>query len=195
MTFFSKLFGKKAPTLVEHSTLPMGDMMATIPQIDKSIFLEERDPLELFPTHEIPHRKARKSILEDLKSEDYHGMGKRDGYEDHELTLMEMHVDILASRFREAFQKALEEIEERIAMMAMYLTAELESAMPEQHKLIYTKHDLLIKQKRDLTLQMDLTVTGEGYIEKSVRYYKAGFRKGMALYLEEKLLFDQSKSL
>jgi hypothetical protein len=195
MTFFSKLFGKKAPTMVEQDKVAMDPMMASIPQIDKSIFIEDRDPTVLFPVQESIRPKPRKSILDDLKSEDYYGMGKRDGYEDHQLTLQDMQVDIIASRFKEEFHKALEDIEERISMMGMYLTPELQLAMPEQHELIHTKHDLLIKQKRTLMLQMDLAVTGEGYIEKSVRYYKAGFRKGMALYLEEKLLFDQSKSL
>jgi hypothetical protein len=195
MTFFSKLFGKKAPTPVEQGIVAADPMMTSIPQIDKSIFIEDRDPSVLFPSQEHVRPKTQKSILEDLKSEDYYGIGKRDGYEDHQLTLQDMQVDIIASRFKEEFYKALEDIEERVAMMEMYLTPELQLAMPEQHELIHTKCDLLVKQKRILLLQMDLAVTGEGYIEKSVRHYKAGFRKGMALYLEEKLLFDQSKSL
>ncbi|WP_146260421.1 hypothetical protein [Algoriphagus chordae] len=178
--------------MVEQTT-STDQMMATVPQVDRSIFLEERDPSFLISSQETPIKKAPKGILEDLKSEDYYGMGKRDGYDDHELTLMEMHVDIIASRFKEVFHKALEDIEERIAMMGMYLTPEFEAAMPEQHELVHTKHDLLVKQRRELSLQLDLAVTGEGYIEKSVRYYKAGFRKGMALHLEEKVLFHKPK--
>jgi hypothetical protein len=193
MTFFSRLFEKKTPAMVEQTEVIQDTMMTTIPQVDKSIFIDDRDLMALFPTERVPQKVAPRRILDDLKSKDYFGMGKRDGYDEHDLGIMEMHVDIITSDFREAFHGAIEEIEESIAKLGMYLTSELQEAMPEQHEQIHTKHDLLIKQRRELTLQLDLAVAGEGYIEKYVRYYRAGFRKGQSLFIEEKLLVPTPK--
>ena len=52
MSIFSKLFGKKAPASVEHQSQflsPAESSAATAPLIDKSLFIEDRHPSELFP--------------------------------------------------------------------------------------------------------------------------------------------------
>jgi hypothetical protein len=43
--------------------------------------------------------------------------------------------------------------------------------------------------KRDLKQQFDLAILGEGYIEKTVEQYKAGFKKGFRQWTEENLMF------
>ncbi len=53
----------------------------------------------------------------------------------------------------------------------------------------------LEKQKRDIMQQFDFAILSEGYIEKSVQQYKAGFRKGFSLWKDENLMFHPFKTL
>ena len=194
MTIFSRLFGKKAPATVEQTITDKFETspLSQVPQIDKSLFIEDRHPKDITRSIEASHIGPI-GILEDLKERDYFSLGRRHGYEDRSIDVMEEHVDIIASEFKEAFYAALEDLDEKIDDLAIYLTDEIKKVMPHQYEEIHTKQDKLVKQKREILSQIDLAVLGEGYIERSVRLYRAGFKKGFAFFAQEELLTPHSK--
>jgi hypothetical protein len=198
MNLFSKLFGKKAPVLVEPQSqilTPSEPMASQIPQIDKSLFTEDRHPSELFPIMEESSKSSKRSLLEDLKSRSYFSMGKRDGYEDHNFEVMDLNVNLIACDFKEVYAQAVQEIDEQIFKIERALDPKFEREMPLEYREVTMQKEQLEEQKRDLKQQFDLAVLGEGYIEKSIEQYKAGFRKGFGLWKEENLMFKPFNTL
>lgn len=191
MTVFSRLFGKKEVA----KAAPVQDIPSG-PSIDKMTFIEDRHPSDIFREAPIIEQVVeRKTILEDLLAKEYYSMGKRDGYEEHCLTLLEEHLDIIASDFREAYYKAIQDIDLVLSEMEVYLSETYKEKVPEIYGRIKTRYDQLKEQKKELLLQMDLGAVGEGFIEKSVRLYRAGFRKGFAIWSEEELIFRHIKTI
>jgi hypothetical protein len=197
MNILSKLFGKKAqntevsPTLGQIDPLQIQDN-----QIDKSLFIEDRHPNELFLDNESGSRKkSRKSILEDLKSKDYFGMGMRDGFEDPNFETMNQLVNLISCDFKEVYTLAIQEIDEQLFKINRTLMPQFEEEMPFEYREVQLQKEKLEEQKRDLKQQFDLAAIGEGYIEKSVEQYKAGFKKGFRQWTNENLLFQPFNSL
>lgn len=188
MTLFDKIFGKRQAETdaVEKPTSPY---------IDKALFIEEREPLELLG--EVPqtksHRESEPTVLGDLLDRDYFAMGKRDGYEDHTLEVMEERVELIAAGFREAYYKSRGEILERMDKVKLELTPKAKEIMPDQYARVEKKLLYLERSLEEVMLQIDLASCGEGYMEQSVRSYKAGYRKGYTLRLDEDVLFRDFK--
>jgi hypothetical protein len=67
--------------------------------------------------------------------------------------------------------------------------------MPYEYREVKLQKEMLEEQKRDLKQQFDLAALGEGYIEKSVEQYKAGFRKGLRQWTDEVVLFKPFNTL
>jgi len=191
MNIFSKLFGKKAPAAVEPQVQNLEPIEAQDRQIDKALFTEERHPNELFLGSEYGfQKKSRKSLLEELKSKDYFGMGMRDGYEDPNFETMDQHVNLISCDFREVYALAIQEIDEQIFRIERAIVPQFEEQMPYEFREVKLQKEKLEEQKRDLKQQFDLAAVGEGYIEKSVEQYKAGFKKGFRQWSNEKLMFQ-----
>jgi hypothetical protein len=191
MNIFSKLFGKKAPAVVEPQVQNLEPIEAQDRQIDKALFTEERHPNELFLGSEYGfQKKSRKSLLEELKSKDYFGMGMRDGYEDPNFETMDQHVNLISCDFREVYALAIQEIDEQIFRIERAIVPQFEEQMPYEFREVKLQKEKLEEQKRDLRQQFDLAAVGEGYIEKSVEQYKAGFKKGFRQWSNEKLMFQ-----
>jgi hypothetical protein len=191
MNIFSKLFGKKAPAVVEPQVQNLEPIEAQDRQIDKALFTEERHPNELFLGSEYSfQKKSRKSLLEELKSKDYFGMGMRDGYEDPNFETMDQHVNLISCDFREVYALAIQEIDEQIFRIERAIVPQFEEQMPYEFREVKLQKEKLEEQKRDLKQQFDLAAVGEGYIEKSVEQYKAGFKKGFRQWSNEKLMFQ-----
>lgn len=198
MNLFSKLFGKKAPSTVEPTSQnfnPTQEMEQQVPLIDKSLFTEDRHPSELFPMVEEQSKSSKRSLLEDLKSQNYYAMGKRDGHEDHNFEVMDQNVNLISCDFKEVYAQAVQEIDRQLFKIEKTLDPKFESEMPHEYREVSIQKEQLEEQKRDLKQQFDLAVLGEGYIEKSVQQYKAGFRKGVSLWKEENLMFQPFKTL
>lgn len=198
MNIFSKLFGKKAPATVEPQDQNQNaePMIAQDNLIDKSLFTEERHPNELFMGPESGiQKKSRKSLLEDLKSRDYFRMGMRDGYEEPNFETMDQHVNLIACDFKEVYSLAIQEIDEQLFMIDRTMVPQFEEQMPYEYREVMLQKEKLEEQKRDLKQQFDLAAMGEGYIEKSVEQYKAGFKKGFRQWTNEKLMFQPFNSL
>jgi hypothetical protein len=191
MNIFNKLFGKKAPAVVEPQVQNLEPIEAQDRQIDKALFTEERHPNELFIGSEYSfQKKSRKSLLEELKSKDYFGMGMRDGYEDPNFETMDQHVNLISCDFREVYALAIQEIDEQIFRIERAIVPQFEEQMPYEFREVKLQKEKLEEQKRDLKQQFDLAAVGEGYIEKSVEQYKAGFKKGFRQWSNEKLMFQ-----
>jgi hypothetical protein len=199
MNLFRKLFGRKAPTSVEPSNQtsnPTQEMEQQTPLIDKSLFIEDRHPSELFPSlGEEPAQPSKRSLLGELKSLNYYAMGKRDGLEDPNFEVMEQNVNLIACDFKEVFSQAIQEIDEQLFKIERILDPRFESEMPMEYREVSKQREQLEEQKRDLKQQFDMAVLGEGYIEKSVQQYKAGYRKGFSLWKNENLMFQPFKTL
>jgi hypothetical protein len=197
MNIFSKLFGKMTPSTVEPQSKTTTDTLATlIPSIEKSLFTEDRHPIELFPTEESASQtKSRKGILEDLKSKDYYAMGMRDGYDDHNFETMDQHVNLISCDYKEVYSLAIQEIDEQLLKIECTLVLQFEEQMPYEYREVKLQKEMLEEQKRDLKQQFDLAALGEGYIEKSVEQYKAGFRKGLRQWTDEVVLFKPFNTL
>ncbi|WP_439490542.1 hypothetical protein [Algoriphagus sp.] len=198
MNFISKLFSKAAPVQVEQNAVPNNsdnDMLTQLPQIDKSLFTEDRHPSEIFPIQDQGQGSAKKSILEDLKARNYFAMGRRDGHEDHNFETMDQNVNLIACDFKEVYARAIEEIDEHLFKIERILDPKFEKEMPLEYREVIKQQEQLLEQKRDLKQQFDLAVLGEGYIEKSVQQYKAGFKKGYKLWTEENLMFKPFNTL
>lgn len=197
MNFLSKLFGKKAQTTEVSPSLEQFDPFNLQDSpIDKSLFTEDRHPNELFVSGEPGSRKkSRKSILEDLKSKDYYAMGMRDGFEDPNFDTMNQLVNLISCDFKEVYTLAIQEIDEQLFRIDRTLMPQFEEEMPFEYREVKLQKEKLEEQKRDLKQQFDLAALGEGYIEKSVEQYKAGFRKGYRQWTNENLLFQPFNSL
>jgi hypothetical protein len=190
-TFFKKLFGTSpAPAQTEIPTISGIPAFPT-----RELFIEDRDPREFLAPEPPKKTRRERTILEELLSIDYAGTGHKDGYEIHDLAGLDMQLELIASDFRQAFDKALQDIEAELEPLGIHLTERVQQGAPELYEKIHTRQDQLVKQKRDLILQKDLAVTGEGFIEKPHRYYMAGFRRGYDLYVEEQLIFKHIKTL
>jgi len=198
MNLFTKLFGKKAPVSVEPTSPlsnPSLELETHTPFIDKSLFTEDRHPSELFPIVEESSKVSKRSLLEDLKSQNYYAMGKRDGHEDHSFEVMDQNVNLIACDFKEVYSRAIQEIDEQLFKIERTLDPKFENEMPLEYREVTMQKEQLEKQKRDIMQQFDFAVLGEGYIEKSVQQYKAGFRKGFSLWKDENLMFHPFKTL
>lgn len=199
MSIFSKLFGKKAPSSVEPQSqllIPSGPMATQVPQIDKSLFTEDRHPCELFPVQDsMDQKRSKKSLLEDLKSKDYYGMGMRDGLEDSNFETMDQNVKLIACDFKEVFSQAIQDIDDHLLKIERTLVPQFEEEMPYEYREVILQKEKLVEQKRDLKQQFDLSAVGEGYIEKSVERYKAGFKKGFRQWRDENLMFKPFHTL
>jgi hypothetical protein len=197
MNILSKLFGKKAQNTEVSPTLEQIDPFQILDnQIDKSLFTEDRHPNELFLDSEPGSRKkTRKSILEDLKSKDYYAMGMRDGFEDPNFETMNQLVNLISCDFKEVYTLAIQEIDEQLFKINRTLIPQFEEEMPYEYREVQLQKEKLEEQKRDLKQQFDLAALGEGYIEKSVEQYKAGFKKGFRQWTNENLLFQPFNSL
>lgn len=190
-TFFQKLFGTRPATAQPEMPAPI--LSPTFPKRD--LFIEDREPREFLSPEPVRLTKREKTILEELLALDYAGMGHKDGYEIHDLAGLDMQLELIATDFRQAFDKALQDIEVQLEPLGIHLTDRMREETPELFEKIHTRQDQLVKQKRELMTQKDLALTGEGFVEKPYRYYKAGFRRGYDLYVEEQLIFKHIKTL
>ena len=190
-TFFKKLFGSRpAAAQPELSATSVSPASPT-----KDLFIEDRHPQEFLSPEPVRQTKREKTILEQLLTLDYMGMGHKDGYEIHDLAGLDMQLELIATDFRQAFDKALQDIEVQLEPLGIHLTERMREDTPELFEKIHTRKEQLVKQKRELMTQKDLALTGEGYVEKPYRYYKVGFRRGYDLYVEERLIFKHIKTL
>lgn len=188
-----KLFSIKAPVQVEQNTVD--SMLSDVPQIDKSLFVEDRHPSEIFSETIENRNSSKRSILEELKGKNYFAMGRRDGLEEHNFEIMDQNVNLIACDFKEVYAQAIQELDEHIFKINRTLDPIFEKEMPLEYREIMMQKDLLEEQKRDLKQQFDLAALGEGYVEKSVQQYKAGFRNGHRYWTEENLMFKPFNTL
>lgn len=199
MSIFTKLFGKKAPVLVEPQSqvlTPSESMATSVPMIHKSIFTEDRHPSELFSIEDsLTKQKSKKSLLEDLKSKNYYAMGMRDGYDDPNFETMNQNVNLIACDYKEVYAVAIQEIDEQLLKIERTMVPQFEEQMPFEYREVKLQKEMLEEQKRDLKQQFDLATLGEGYIEKSVEQYRAGFRKGLRQWTDEVVLFKPFSTL
>lgn len=190
-TFFQKIFGTR-PAAAQPE-LPAPSVSPAFPK--RELFVEDREPGEFLSPEPARLTKREKTILEELLALDYAGMGHKDGYEIHALEGLDMQLELIATDFRQAFDKALQDIEIQLEPLGIHLTERMKEETPELYEKIHTRQDQLVKQRRELMQQKDLAITGEGFVEKPYRYYKAGFRRGYDLYVEEQLIFKHIKTL
>jgi len=171
------------------------DMTSHIPQIDKSLFTEDRHPSEIFPVRSGSQASSKRSILEDLKDKNYFAMGRRDGLDDHNFETMDQNVTLIACDYKEVYAQAIHELDDHIFKINRTLDPMFEKEMPYEYREIMMHKDQLEEQKRDLKQQFDLAALGEGYVEKSVQQYKAGFRNGHRYWTKENLMFKPFNTL
>lgn len=200
MNIFKKLFAPTSPAKVEianQNPNTVETMEAPRPTIDQFLFTEDRHPSILFPSGEIKpaQPKSKKSILEHLKSKNYFVMGMRDGLDDHNFEIMDQNVNLIACDFKEVYAQAIQEIDEQLLKIERTLDPKFEEQMPLEYREVRLQKETLEEQKRDLQQQFDLANLGEGYIEKSVEQYKAGFRKGFKQWTDENLMFKPFNTL
>lgn len=186
MTIFSKLFGKR-PAAAYVQEAPA--MMET-PVIDRALFVEEPPREERGHTATLAEEGT---VLASLLVRDYQSMGRKDGYEYHDLDRMDFQMELIAADFRQAYDKELQEVEHQMAELEPYLVEKIKLEAPDLYIKIETKHKSLLKKQRELMLQKDLAMTGEGYIEPAVKYYKAGFLSGFGVKMKEDILFKHVK--
>lgn len=168
---------------------PSKDMTSQIPQMDKSLFTEDRHPSEIFPVSSGSQVSSKRSILEDLKGKNYFAIGRRDGLDDHNFETMDQNVNLIACDFKEVYAQAIHELDDHIYKINRTLDPMFEKEMPYEYREIMMQKEQLEEQKRDLKQQFDLAALGEGYVERSIQQYKAGFRNGHRYWTEENLMF------
>jgi hypothetical protein len=192
MTIFSKLFGKRPveskTTAIHQATEPEK------PVVPRDLFIEDRDP-SFFEADTRSAPKIERSLLQDILSLDYEAMGRTAGYSLHDLGRMDEQLDKIASEFRLAYARAIQDLDIEMDGLERHITDRLEAETPDTYRRIKGRYDLCVREKRELMLQRDLAVTGEGYMEKATRYFQSGFRAGYDLYIEEKLLFKHPKTV
>lgn len=183
MTIFSRLFGKR-PAAVQAQEAPA---LVEIPMVDRALFIA--DPIESGRQDEC----VEASVLSELLTRDYEDAGRKDGHEYYDLDRMKLQIDLIATDFRKAYDKELEEVEYQLGQLAPQLREDLQELVPGLYRKLDTRFKELEKTKRSLQLQKDLAVLGEGYVESAVKYYKAGYLSGMKVRLEGDLMFKHIK--
>jgi len=171
------------------------DMTPHIPQIDKSLFTEDKHPSEIFPTGSETQVISKKSILEDLNGKNYFAMGRRDGLDEHNFETMDQNINLIACDYKEVYAQAIHELDDHVFKINRSLDPMFEKEMPYEYREIMMQKEQLEEQKRDLKQQFDLANLGEGYVEKSVQQYKAGFKNGHRYWTEENLMFKPFNTL
>jgi hypothetical protein len=183
MTIFSRLFGKR-PAAAQVQVAPA---VLETPVVDRALFVEE-------PEQEVSKGIPEdETVLADLLVRDYESMGRKDGHEYHDLDRMEFQLELIAADFRQAYDKELQEVEHQMSELEPYLVDKTREVAPDLFVKLETKHKSLLRKQRDLLLQKDLAMTGEGYIESAVKYYKAGFLSGFGLRMKEDVIFKHVK--
>ena len=122
-------------------------------------------------------------------------MGMRDGYDDPNFDTMEQNLKLIGCDFKEVYSLAIQEIDEQLLKIERTLVPQFEEQMPFEYREVMLQKEMLEEQKRDLKQQYDLAALGEGYIEKSVEQYRAGFRKGLRQWTDEVVMFQPFKTL
>lgn len=186
MTIFSRLFGKR-PAAAQVQETP-----ATLetPLVDRALFIEEPEA-EAGKVGGISQERG--TVLADLLEVDYESMGWKDGHDYHDLDRMEFQMELIAADFRQAYDRELQEIGHQLEVLEPYLVEKMKAEAPDLYSKIETKHKSLLKKQRDLMLQKDLAVTGEGYIEPAIKRYKAGYLSGFGTKLQGDVLFKHVK--
>ncbi|MDN3601637.1 hypothetical protein QWZ00_00695 [Belliella kenyensis] len=179
MTIFSRLFGKRPAVATVHEQ----PAVVEAPVIDRALFIEEAAPE--------PRRSREETltILEELKSRDYERMGKEDGYEFKDFSRMDLQLELIAADFREAYDKELAKVSYQLSELEAVLEERLRETIPGIYRELETKYKSLKAKERELLLQKDLAVTGEGYVERAMKYYRAGFEAGLGVRLKGDLMF------
>lgn len=183
MTIFSRLFGKR-PAAVQAQEAPA---LVEAPMVDRALFIAE--PIEPGMQDELEEA----SVLSGLMKRDYEDKGRKDGHEYYDLDRMKLQIELIATDFRRAYDKELEEVECQLGQLEAQLREDLQEMAPGLYRKLDTRFKELEKTKRGLQLQKDLAVLGEGYVESAVKYYKAGYLSGMKVRLEGDLLFKHVK--
>ena len=190
MTIFSRIFGKRI------DTPSFRQVEEERPEMPKDLFIEERHPRELeSPDYQRKTARQEKSLLASLLDRDYESMGHKDGYRMHDLCRLEEQLEIIAADFRQVIDMALQDIEIQLDKLRMHLTDKMEVEASDLYEKMHTRDDQLVKQKRELMLQKDLAISGQGFVERPFKYYKAGFKRGYDLYIQEELIFKHIKTL
>jgi hypothetical protein len=188
MTFFSKLFGKRTAPITSTTAPEMEKEF-----IPKDLFIEDRDPKFIEGETEKAEPRSELPLLDRLLGRDYHAMGYRDGYHIKDLGRMDKQVEIIISDFRLAYDKIIQELDLAMETLKPHLTEHMKEEAPELYSRYRISMDYYGQKKQEMYLQKDLAATGEGYIEHSVRCYKAGFIEGLTFYTEEEKMFKHFK--
>jgi hypothetical protein len=192
MTIFSKIFGKRKRT----EPVTVAEPQFEQPKVPRDLFVEDRHPDDIERTKfQGRADSSPKPILQTLLERDYHGLGYRDGYGLHDIDKLVFQLEVIASDFRQAYDRALQDIVMDMDALVPHLTDKVQEVAPEIHRKSKTRYEQLDREFRSLSLQKDLALTGEGYIERSIKYYKSGFIEGYEFYLEEKKMFSHPKIL
>lgn len=192
MTFFKRLFGiKDVATSPEIS--PAAE--ATKVHVPRGLFVDESDPGLFDPVQFDAPRPKPKRLLDELLAKDYEQMGKEAGYKLHDLTLMDTQLKKITADFRLAFERAIQDLEVEMDGLRKHLTDRLKEEAESIYVDFQTRLDQCERQRKELMLQKDLVVTGDGYIEMPWTYFKSGFLKGYSLFAEEELIFKHTKTL
>lgn len=186
MTVFSRLFGKR-PVAVQAQEAPA---LVESPKVERALFIEE--PVGIGEGLQ-PVIEQEQTVLSGLLERDYEDMGRKDGHEYHDLDRMKLQIELIAADFRQAYDMELQEVEHQLGQLEPQLREDLKEIDPGLYRKIDSKFKELTKTKRDLQLQKDLAVLGEGFIEPAVKYYRAGYLSGMKVRLEGDLLFRHIK--
>src|SRR5690554_3780541 len=107
MTFFSRLFGKRPEAA---QTLTPATLEA-VPSIARDLFTEDMHPSEFEEEAVQKEVRIEQTLLDSLLSRDYEEMGYKDGFRMHDLTRMEIQLEVMASDFRQAYDMELQDIE------------------------------------------------------------------------------------
>ncbi|RZS97150.1 hypothetical protein [Cecembia calidifontis] len=188
MTFFSKLFGKRTEPIISPTAPEMEKEL-----IPRDLFIEERDPKFIEGEKTKVEPQSERSLLDRLLDRDYHAMGHKDGYHLKDLGRMDKQVEIIISDFRLAYDKIIQDLDLAMEALKPHLTERMKEEAPELYSRYRISMDYYGQKKQEMYLQKDLAATGEGYIEYSVRCYKAGFIEGFTFYTEEEKMFKHFK--
>jgi DNA repair ATPase RecN len=173
MTFLDKIFGnsKEQETRDVQSTLP-----------EKDLFVTDETPAQ--PGQAEKQREGL-SMLELLLRRNFEPEGFRDGYDQHDLDMLELKVQGIASEFKEAYREEIDAYQAEMQKLAQHLNGKVKEYMANQYAKLQARYDDLGLQKAELQAEMVLAESEEGRCERALRNYRYGFNNGYGLYLEE----------
>jgi hypothetical protein len=179
-SIFNRFLNRKSNTIA--------DTVSDYSPIPEQLFVNNEPPVAAAPQQAVAVAQPQKQRpLDRFLEQRYDLLGLNDGYDFHDLDVMEKRLHMFGAEFRQVIDRAIAENQEYVHGLKMHLI-ESEGLSPRLDAKLNQEISYFEQALQDLREQKLLSVDGEGLLAHSLQQYRFGFAKGIEQYRQEKLL-------